>query len=147
MWIIIWNACKKYFINIGAKKKLFTFWLRNILCSRGSAPLSPRFAGGFVNPYSPPGAPCQGLGSFWIESPKPTGYRVSLVSVSESGSQNFQILGKNPKKFHTNRYTTNVEYKIDHISKTKIITKNGVGLKNLFQNIEHLLGWIFILAN
>ena len=33
------------------------------------------------------GAPKPPLGHFWIDYPKPTGYRVSLVSVSESGSQ------------------------------------------------------------
>ena len=46
----------------------------------------------------------------------------------------------------SDQYTTNVEYKIHHISKTKIITKNGAGLRNLFQNIENLLVILF-LAN
>ena len=33
-------------------------------------------------------APSSGPGSFWIEFYYPIGYQVSLVSVSESGSQN-----------------------------------------------------------
>ena len=83
------------------------------------------------------GAPPHNSGCFWVESLQPTGYL--LVTVSESGSQNSQIPGKNPKKFQTNRYTANV-YKIVHISKTKNCNKKKApGLKNLFQNIEHLV--------
>ena len=32
-------------------------------------------------------ASSSGPGCFWIESPYPTGYRVSLVRISESGSE------------------------------------------------------------
>ena len=39
------------------------------------------------NIYFVRGAPPPGSLPFWLESPYPTGYRVSLVSVSESNSQ------------------------------------------------------------
>ena len=46
--------------------------------------------------------------------------RVSLVSVSESGSQKSQT---------PDQYAANVEYKIDYISKTKNHTKKLTNLK------------------
>ena len=60
-------------------------------------------------PTAPPGVLPPGPGYFWIEFPKPTGYRVLLVSVSESGSQNSVSL----------QFTTNAVYKIYHNSKAK----------------------------
>ena len=58
----------KEFHKNQSKKKTFI--------SKGSIPLSPS------QKAPPPGPEC-----FWIESSSPTGYRVSLVNESESGSQ------------------------------------------------------------
>ena len=51
---------------------------------------------------------------FYIESPYPTGYRVSQVKVSESGSQTVEDTVVSSPEF-----TMNFDYKINHISKTK----------------------------
>ena len=72
-----------------------------------NCPLGIGVGGRPCHPHPPPSIH---LGYFWIESPQPTGSRVSLVSVSESGSQNLQFT---------------VEYKIDHISKLKITQKKN----------------------
>ena len=72
-----------------------------------SASLTPWFVKG--SPLTPPPGP----GCFWIESPQPTSYRISLVSVSESG---YQTVEDSCLSLH---FTRNFEYKIDHISKTK----------------------------
>ena len=85
---------------------------------RGSSPLDPPVRGGFRSPHPTLEAPHPGSGCFWMES---TGYRVSLVSIPESGTQ------KSPCP----QFTKNVEYKVDRILKTK---KNTRELKNPFQN-------------
>ena len=43
-------------------------------------------------PHPPPGAQPPGPDCFWIESPSPTGNRISLISVSESGLQKSPIV-------------------------------------------------------
>ena len=45
---------------------------------------------------------------FWIESPYPTGYQVSLIKASDPGSENL-----------SSQFITNVQNKIDHVAKTK----------------------------
>ena len=72
-------------------------------------PLSPCFRGKLRAPRPPLGSPPPGPGCFWIESPEPTGSRVSMVRVSESGSQ---------KLLSYSSLLTTVEYKIEHISRT-----------------------------
>ena len=70
--------------------------IQKFLHVRGFHSLNLPVHGGLGPPYPRPVALPPGLGCFWIESPKSTSYLVvSLVSVSE----------------------TNVEYKIDYISK------------------------------
>ena len=65
------NVSKKIFRE---KKNVIEKSSINVLCSGSFAPGSWE-------------APTPGLRHFMIESPFPTGYRVSLISVSESGSQ------------------------------------------------------------
>ena len=67
-----------------------------------------------------------GPGCFWIESSQPTGYRESLVSVSESGSE------KSPSR----QFITKVKYKIDHNSKTKYRTKKLRNSKLRFRTLR-----------
>ena len=71
------------------------------------------FVLGWLRPPKPLACVKGGSGCFWIESPKSTGYRVSLLSVSESGSQSRRHSRLSPQ------FTRNFEYKINHISKTK----------------------------
>ena len=54
-------------------------------------PLNPPVREGLPQ-HPPPGTPPQGLGCFMIESHQSTACRVSLVSVSESGSQKSKFL-------------------------------------------------------
>ena len=61
------------------------------------------------NVFFPLIPPVCGGRRFWIESPLPTGYWVSLVGVFESGSQ----------KSLMSQFSTHFEYKIDDISKSK----------------------------
>ena len=63
-----------------------------------------------------------GPGCFLIDSPKPTGYQVSLFSVSETVSNSLRSLGT--------KLTTSQKLKIAKLSK----------VLNPFQNITHILG-------
>ena len=47
----------------------------------------PIVRGALCPPHPTPEVPPQGPALFWLQSLLPTGYRVSLVNVSESGSQ------------------------------------------------------------
>ena len=89
------------------------------LCQGGFSLLNPPLRGGLGPPRTPPGPALPDHECFWIELLQPTGYRVSVVRVSESGSRKFPIP----------QFTTNVEYKIDHISKTKNYTKKVIHAK------------------
>ena len=86
------------FIKIGVKKIV-----------RGAQPSYKPLRGGLGFPRPPPGLPPSGPCRFWIKSPKPSDYRVSLVSVSESGSQ----------KSLEPHFPKNFEYKINYLSKNK----------------------------
>ena len=69
----------------------------------------------FSTPLNPPGqASPPGPECLWIEFPKPIGYRISLVSVSGSGSQIVEAHSRLSLQFNRN-----YEYKIEHISNTK----------------------------
>ena len=64
------------------KKKFKQFFVLG-----GSAPLNLPVCGGYLPRHPPPGALPPGPKHFWIESSQPNGYQVSLVSISDSGSQ------------------------------------------------------------
>jgi len=68
----------------------------------------------YLRGASPPGPRC-----FWIESLLPTGYRVSLISVSESVSQNSL---KSP--IHYECWIQNLPYLYNYKSKVKFRSKS-----------------------
>ena len=100
-----------------AKKKSSLF-----MCLGDSAPPNPQIRMKLCPPHPAPDTPTPGTGRFWIEYPQSTGYWISLVSVSESGSQS-------RKHSRLNSHSTkNFEYKINHILKTKIRTTVKIGV-------------------
>ena len=70
-----------------------------------------------------------GPGYFWIEFPKPTGYHVSVITVSESGSQKSQV--PSSLRMMNTKSTISQELKIANLSEL---------VQNLFQTIAHLMG-------
>ena len=79
-----------------------------------------------------------GLGCFWIEFPKPSGYRVSLVSVTESDSQTVEdtVMGV-PNSIGILNTESTVSQKLK-------IQKNWKLVLHSFQKIAHLLGQHFL---
>ena len=76
------KKCRQNFF----KRILLKLMQKNLHQNRNNKKI---YVGGalFCLPHHPPGDPPSGPGLLQIESFKPTGYRVSLVSVSESGLQ------------------------------------------------------------
>ena len=81
------------------------------VCQGGSAPLNSPVLGVVCTHCTCPHRGLRPQGCFLIESPQTAGYRVSLVSVSESGSQTVGDSRLMPQ------FTRNFDYKIDHIYK------------------------------
>ena len=81
------KIAKKIPLNFGAKK----IWEKKFQKFLVLRELRPRNPGSWElrSSHSPPGAPPSGPRRFWIESPQSTGFRITLINVSESGSQKF----------------------------------------------------------
>ena len=125
---IIWNICKKNVHQNQSKQKHFEKKSSLFLCYEHFASLIISVRGG-LRPLHP-------LASdyFGVNPPSQLVIGYHWLAFLNQVRKNVLV---------PDQFTTNVEYKIDHILKTKNRNKKTHELKNPFQSIAHLLGWNF----